>query len=54
MGRTNVIKILSANYMSSFSANFIFGNGVNVIKLLVQTLNVEIGRKNNMVQTTRS
>ena len=27
MGRTNDIKILSANYMSSFSANFIFGNG---------------------------
>ena len=34
MGRTNVIKILSANYMSSLSANFIFGKGVNVIKLV--------------------
>ena len=34
MGRTNVIKILSANHMSSFSANRIFGNGVNVIKLV--------------------
>ena len=34
MGRTNVIKIVLANHMSSFSANFIFGNGVNVIKLV--------------------
>ena len=53
MGRTNVIKILSANHMSSFSANFIFGNSVNVIKLVSANF-VETGRNNNIVQTTRS
>ena len=30
----NCQKIAHANHMSSFSANFIFGNGVNVIKLV--------------------
>ena len=33
-GQDKCHKIVRANHMSSFSANFIFGNGVNVIKLV--------------------